>query len=89
VSSEVAARHNNNRAASNSVAISASLNCNAFRYNFAAEKREALDLWASHVARCAGNIIIARPVEYLSDFSEGLGEKVSDFSDTLGELEAA
>ena len=51
--------------------------------------RKALALWAEHVTRCAGNIIIARPVEYLSDFSEGLGEKVSDFSDTLGELEAA
>jgi hypothetical protein len=74
VSSEVAARHNNNRAASNSVAISASLNCNAFRYNFAAEKREALDLWASHVARCAGNIIIARPVEAKGAETAGLSE---------------
>jgi hypothetical protein len=59
------------------------------RYSFEPEMRKALALWAEHVTRCAGNIIIARPVEYLSDFSEGLGEKVSDFSDTLGELEAA
>jgi hypothetical protein len=29
---------------------------------------------AEHVERWFGNIIIARPVETLSDFSEGLGE---------------
>jgi hypothetical protein len=48
------------------------------RYSYSSEKREALDLWAEHVERCAGNFIVARPVE-----------KLSDFSDTLGELEAA
>jgi hypothetical protein len=31
------------------------------RYSYSIEKREALDLWAEHVTRCAGNIIIARP----------------------------
>jgi hypothetical protein len=33
------------------------------RYSYSAEKREALNLWAEHVERCAGNITIARPVE--------------------------
>ena len=33
------------------------------RYSYSTEKREALDIWAQHVERCAGNIIIARPVE--------------------------
>jgi integrase len=31
------------------------------RYSYSTEKREALDLWAQHVGRCARNIIIARP----------------------------
>ena len=31
------------------------------RYSYSTEKREALNLWAEHVERCAGNIIIARP----------------------------
>jgi len=39
------------------------------RYSYSTEKREALDLWAEHVERCAGNIIVARPVEISSDFS--------------------
>jgi integrase len=33
------------------------------RYSYAAEKREALALWAEHAERCARNIIVARPVE--------------------------
>ena len=33
------------------------------RHAYTDEKRAALDLWAEHVERCAGNIIIARPVE--------------------------
>ena len=44
------------------------------RYSYAAEKAAALDLWAQHVERCAGNIIIARPVEIASDFAEAIGE---------------
>jgi hypothetical protein len=32
------------------------------RYSYSTEKRAALELWAEHVERCAGNIIIARPV---------------------------
>jgi hypothetical protein len=31
------------------------------RYSYASEKREALALWAQHVAQCARNIIVARP----------------------------
>jgi hypothetical protein len=37
------------------------------RYNYAAEKREAIAIWAQHVERCAGNIIIARPAEKVSE----------------------
>jgi integrase len=44
------------------------------KHNYADEKREALALWAEHVTRCAGNIIIARPVEISSDFSDATGE---------------
>jgi integrase len=31
------------------------------RYSYSAEKRESLNVWAEHVARCAHNIIVARP----------------------------
>jgi integrase len=33
------------------------------KYQYGTEKREALALWAEHVERCAGNIIVARPRE--------------------------
>jgi hypothetical protein len=31
------------------------------RYSYSAEKRESLNVWAEHVARCARNIIVAQP----------------------------
>jgi hypothetical protein len=33
------------------------------RHAYTDEKREARELWGAHVTRCAGNIIVARPVE--------------------------
>jgi integrase len=33
------------------------------RHNYLTQKRQALALWAEHVTRCAGNIVIARPAE--------------------------
>ncbi|HEV7910802.1 MAG TPA: hypothetical protein VGP28_06895 [Methylocella sp.] len=33
------------------------------RYSYSTEKRDALDLWAEHVERVAGNFIVARPVK--------------------------
>jgi hypothetical protein len=37
------------------------------RYSYAAEKRQALALWAQHVTRCAGNIIVAQPNEMVDN----------------------
>jgi hypothetical protein len=47
------------------------------KYQYGTEKREALDLWGQHVERCASNIIVARPVEISSDFSDVVGELVA------------
>jgi integrase len=44
------------------------------RYSYSTEKREALDLWAEHVTRCAGNIIVARPVEARAAETAALSE---------------
>ena len=47
------------------------------KYQYGTEKREALDLWGQHVERCVSNIIVARPVEISSDFSDVVGELVA------------
>jgi integrase len=44
------------------------------RYSYSTEKRESLNVWAAHVARCARNIIIARPAESRALLREEVSE---------------